>query len=46
MLTEWAIVPTGSFFKETARLPEAKASFRAMMDDVGQISSMVGVLIF
>jgi hypothetical protein len=46
MITEWAVVATGSFFKETARLPESKASFRAMMDEVGQILSMVGVLIF
>ncbi len=43
MLTEWAVVATGSFFKETARLPENKASFRVMMDKVGQIPSMVGV---
>jgi hypothetical protein len=46
MLTEWAVVTTGSFFKETARLPENKASFRVMMDEVGQIPSVVGVTHF
>lgn len=37
MLTEWVVVATGSFFKETARLPENKASFRLMMDEVGPL---------
>jgi len=46
MVTEWAVVATGSFFKETARLPENKASFRVMMDEVGPTPLTVGKLLF
>jgi len=46
MVTQWAVVTTGSLFKETARLPENKASFRVMMDKVSPIPSTVGELLF